>query len=102
MTVTGTRALLISRSTIPTAISLRRDTIARTLDVAQPPRRFRIAWASDLKRVPHRLVAVDPLEAKESMVRRVACVHANQAKAGKQLPIPLNLEAVAFIRKWLG
>jgi len=36
------------------------------------------------------------------LVRRVAWVHADQAKAGKALPVPLNSEAVVLIRKWLG
>ena len=35
------------------------------------------------------------------LVRRVAWVHADQAKAGKALPVPLNSEAVVLIRKWL-
>ena len=32
----------------------------------------------------------------------MAWVHADQAKAGKALPVPLNSEAVVLIRKWLG
>jgi len=36
------------------------------------------------------------------LVRRLAWVHADQAKARKALPVPLNAEAVVLIRKWLG
>ena len=36
------------------------------------------------------------------LVRRLAWVHADQAKAHKALPVPLNAEAVVLIRKWLG
>lgn len=36
------------------------------------------------------------------LVRRVAWIHADQAKARKAIPVPLNTEAVALIRKNLG
>jgi len=36
------------------------------------------------------------------LVRRLAWVHADQAKARKAIPVPLNAEAVVLIRKWLG
>ena len=36
------------------------------------------------------------------LVRRLAWVHADQAKARKALPVPLNAEAVLLVRKWLG
>jgi integrase len=36
------------------------------------------------------------------LVRRLAWVHADQAKARKAIPVPLNSEAVLVIRKWLG
>ena len=36
------------------------------------------------------------------LVRRLAWVHADQAKARKALPVPLNAEAVVLTRKWLG
>jgi integrase len=36
------------------------------------------------------------------LVKRLAWVHADQAKARKALPVPLNAEAVLLIRKWLG
>jgi integrase len=36
------------------------------------------------------------------LVKRLAWVHADQAKARKALPVPLNAEAVVLIRKWLG
>jgi integrase len=36
------------------------------------------------------------------LVRRLAWVHADQAKARKALPVPLNAEAVVLVRKWLG
>ena len=36
------------------------------------------------------------------LARRLAWVHADQAKARKALPVPLNAEAVVLIRKWLG
>jgi len=32
----------------------------------------------------------------------LAWVHADQAKARKALPVPLNAEAVLLVRKWLG
>lgn len=40
--------------------------------------------------------------AQVDLVRRLAWVHADQAKARKALPAPLNAEAVVLIRKWLG
>jgi integrase len=36
------------------------------------------------------------------LVRRLAWVHADQAKARKAIPVPLNAEAVVLVRKWLG
>jgi integrase len=36
------------------------------------------------------------------LVRRLAWVHADQAKARKAIPVPLNAEAVLLIRKRLG
>ena len=36
------------------------------------------------------------------LLRRLAWVHADQAKARKALPVPLNAEAVVLIRKWVG
>ena len=36
------------------------------------------------------------------LVRRLAWVHADQAKARKAIPVPLNAEAVVLMRKWLG
>jgi integrase len=36
------------------------------------------------------------------MVRRLAWIHPDQAKARKAIPVPLNAEAVAIIRRWLG
>ena len=36
------------------------------------------------------------------LVRRLAWVHADQAKALRAIPVPLNSEAVLVIRKWLG
>jgi integrase len=36
------------------------------------------------------------------LVRRLAWVHADQAKARKAIPVPLNAEAVLLMRKWLG
>jgi integrase len=36
------------------------------------------------------------------LVRRLAWVHADQAKARQAIPVPLNAEAVLLVRKWLG
>jgi len=36
------------------------------------------------------------------MVRRLAWIHPDQAKARKAIPVPLNAEAVVIIRRWLG
>jgi integrase len=36
------------------------------------------------------------------LVRRLAWVHADQAKARKAIAVPLNSEAVLIVRKWLG
>jgi integrase len=36
------------------------------------------------------------------MVRRLAWIHPDQAKARKAIAVPLNAEAVAVIRRWLG
>ncbi len=36
------------------------------------------------------------------LVRRLAWVHPDQAKARKAIPVPLNAEAVGIIRRWLG
>lgn len=36
------------------------------------------------------------------LVRRVAWIHPDQAKARKAIAVPLNSEAVVLIRKWLG
>jgi integrase len=36
------------------------------------------------------------------LVRRLAWVHADQAKARKAIPVPLNAESVVLVRKWLG
>ena len=36
------------------------------------------------------------------LVRRLAWVHPDQAKARKAIPVPLNAEAVGIIRQWLG
>lgn len=36
------------------------------------------------------------------LVRRIASVHPDQAKARKAIAVPLNGEAVLLIRKWLG
>ncbi|WP_341326450.1 tyrosine-type recombinase/integrase [Methylotuvimicrobium sp. KM2] len=34
--------------------------------------------------------------------RRVACVHPDQAKAGKSIGVPLNDEAVSILRSQIG
>jgi integrase len=36
------------------------------------------------------------------MVRRMAWIHPDQAKARKAIAVPLNADAVAIIRRWLG
>ena len=36
------------------------------------------------------------------MPRRVAWVHADQAKAGRAIGVPLSVEATAIIRRWIG
>lgn len=36
------------------------------------------------------------------MVRRLAWIHPDQAKARKAIAVPLNADAVAIIRRWLG
>lgn len=36
------------------------------------------------------------------LVRRIAWIHPDQAKARKAIAVPLNSEAVVLIRKWLG
>ena len=36
------------------------------------------------------------------LVRRLAWVHADQAKACQAIPVPLNAEAVLLVRRWLG
>ena len=36
------------------------------------------------------------------MVRRMASIHPEQAKAPKAIAVPLNADAVTVIRRWLG
>lgn len=40
--------------------------------------------------------------AQVDLVRRIAWVHPDQAKARKAIAVPLNAEAVILIRRWLG